>query len=97
MFAASFPSDIKQNADRINKSGGLDMGKDFNTFGRIFNRVKYGGPRLSITNEIFNVIVNIQFKIMFNFQVIIVNYFAPMMVVVIQMLGYYHKVESQVK
>jgi hypothetical protein len=42
-------------------------------------------------NEVLNLIVNIIYIIIVNFEVVIYNYFAPMMVIVIQMIGYYEQ------
>jgi len=42
------------------------------------------------SNEILNFFLNIFYKIVVNFEVVLYNYFAPMVVLVVQMIGYYY-------
>ena len=86
MYAVSLPKEIKENAQRINEAGGLRMGSDNNNMSSIYKRILQGGP---ILDEILNILINISYTVMTNFQIILINYFAPMMVVVIQVIGFY--------
>ncbi len=91
---------MKENAARLNAKGGLVMGKDNNTFTLILKRLKRRsrGPdafqwkRLNIT--IINVVINTWFCVAVNLQIILYNYFVPMLTVIIQMVGFYAVVKD---
>lgn len=87
MFASTLPKEIKDNQVALNKKK-IPIGKDYNSYRLIFQRMKKGDT-ITLLNELFNIWVNIQFTILVNFQIIVINYFAPVIVVVIQVVGYY--------
>jgi len=71
------------------------MVKDKNTFPQILRRVKRmmnsdDPNKDDYSNEILNFFLNIFYKIVVNFEVVLYNYFAPMVVLVVQMIGYYY-------
>ena len=89
LLANSLPQSIRTNAENINLSGGLVLQKDSNSFRLIFKRaIREYTDIKSVTNEIMNVVVNLWFFTIINFQVIFYNYFAPLIVIIVQMLGY---------
>ena len=94
LFADSFPDDIKANAQYINNNGIMKMGEDQNTFQKIKKRLQehYHSEDSTLADflqELTNILVNILYFIVVNFEVIFYNYFAPMLCMAIQMLGYY--------
>ena len=83
MMAASFPEDIQENAERMNKAQVLKMTKDHNTYSKIARRTKRNilsciGNKstrsnrkacscLDFFNELLNVAINIWYGIINNF------------------------------
>lgn len=82
MFSENFPNEIKNTASDLR----LTIGKDQNTFKKIWNRLKkeqeknkanYGGA-------IANVLTTFWFTMLNNFYIIIYYYMFPWLVVVLQ-------------
>ena len=63
------------------------MGKDHNTWSLIFKRLKEAKSSKKASKdtlrEIANIIVNLWYELVINFEIIIYNYFAPMCCVII--------------
>ena len=88
MFTGNFPQEVKQNAEKVNDSKVLKMGTDYNTFSKVYKRFKRSKTSRDYFNVFLSIIINIQFLIVSNFTIIIYNYFAPMICILIQLLGY---------
>ena len=83
IMAGSFPSDISDNAERMNKAQLLKMTKDHNTYTKIFRRLKRNllscvGKKstrskrkacscLDFFNEMLNIVINIWYALLNNF------------------------------
>jgi len=93
MFVGNMPLSAKKNLAALNKKGGLTMPKNKNTYSNIFLRLKQALKERNSSNiwrEIFNIIVNIEYTILVNFQIVVFNYFAAIMVIIVQMIGYFY-------
>ena len=77
------------------------MGKDYNTWSLIYKRIKDANDESSkkaskdTIREIANIIVNIWYELVINFEIIIYNYFAPMCCVIIQFFGYHDNISKE--
>ena len=91
MMAPSLPREIRANAVQLNKSKSLRLSQDFNSYTLILGRIKiilmsyiyfnsakhrkdakiYQG----LMAELANLVVNVWYSFLMNFQVIIFNYF----------------------
>ena len=83
MFSANMPNVVKQNVDTLNSSKTLKMGPDNNTFGKVYKRIKRSHQFGEYFNIFLTVLINIWFIVISNFQIIIYNYFAPMICILI--------------
>lgn len=95
MFAMTLPAEVKANAKKINSLNLLKMGKDYNSYKLIYQRVikidtdENEGWMVDYLREVANICVNIWCGFLLNFEIIIFNYFGPFMSVMIQFMGYY--------
>ena len=87
LIAKDLPDDVIKNAEAINALGGLRISKDYNLYSLIFGRMVENPSML--LQEIPNLLANVWFGVLINFQVILYNYFAPLYVVIIQLVGYW--------
>ena len=87
LVAKDLPDDVIKNAEAINALGGLRISKDYNLYSLIFGRMVENPSML--LQEIPNLLANVWFGVLINFQVILYNYFAPLYVVIIQLVGYW--------
>ena len=71
MFSASLPKDILENSIQLNKRN-LRMPPDNNTFEKIFKRINYK----NFHREVVNILINLWYEAIVNFQLIFFNYFS---------------------
>ena len=84
LFIMNFPKEIIKNAITLNQSGSLKLGEDHNTFQRIFARIKRKKKEpVEYLIAVANCTVNLWWIAMTNFQIIIYNYFAPYIVLLL--------------
>ena len=96
IFSDMLPEGLKKNAEDLNNAGTLKMGTDFNTMEKIKKRLvkSYKSEKLTIKQlceELGNILVNIIYISVTNFQVIFYNYFAPMTCIFMQLIGFYYQ------
>lgn len=90
-FAATLPTEVFDNAKRLNKEGTLKIGKDNNSMKLIYKTLKKPESRKSykiMLSSIVNLILNLWILIIQNFMVVIFNYFGAQLLLLIQMIGY---------
>ena len=111
IMAGSFPEDIVENAKKMNKAQVLKMTKDHNTFSKILRRSKRNilscvGKKssrskrkscecLDFFNELLNVVINIWYSILNNFQIVIYNYFVWIICFMVQYVGFYYNLSQR--
>ena len=83
MFADSFPDEVKSNAEDLNKAAYLKMGEDYNTFRKLVRRVRRDKGAKRFFNFLANVVINLWFFVISNFNIVLYSYFAPMFCILI--------------
>jgi hypothetical protein len=92
-----FQDEVIANAMAINKKGGLTISIDNNTCKKLFQRTFRSKEKLTagrLLNFLVNLLFNCWFFLITNFQVIFYNYFISIMVVLVQIVGYFQLVEA---
>ena len=78
MFSENFPDEIKDTANAMT----LTIGKDQNTFKKIWKRIKAQSKsskkKMSCGDIFMNVTVNLWYKLLNNFYIVIYYYFMPL-------------------
>jgi len=90
MFSENFPKEIKDTAENLV----LIIGKDQNTYKKIWKRIKKSKERNTTVNwsqAFFNVVVNLWFSFISNFYVVYYYYFAPISIILIQFIFFYYQ------
>lgn len=89
MFSENFPEEIKDTANSMV----LTIGKDQNTFKKIWKRIqkaKKNNKPIGYGDVLMNVVVNIWYKILNNFYIVIYYYFMPLTCILIQFVAFYY-------
>merc|ERR1711990_263315 len=88
MFSENFPEEIKSTSKDLE----LRIGKDQNTFKKIYKRIKKAkkdGTPIPWQQSFFNILVNLWYYSINNFYIVIYYYFFPLMCLFIQFIMFY--------
>ena len=102
MFSMTLPAEVKANARKVNQLGLLKMGKDYNSYKLIYQRLtsidtdENDNWMVDYLREIANICVNIWCGFLLNFEIVFFNYFGPFTSVMIQFLGYFNQVKNKI-
>lgn len=81
------------NVDNLNESGLLVMPEDHNSNKKLIRRLCRPKNRFKLRQyleTVISLIINAWVWCLSNFLIVFFNYFAPLMVAIIQILGYYY-------
>jgi len=91
LFATTFPKSVITNVKDLNKSKILVMSKDTNTSRLVCKRYctckNFFSPSY-LAMTIVDLIINVWYFLITNFQILIFNYYAPIVCMLLQIIGY---------
>ena len=101
IFSDSIPRDVHEIVKRINTEGGLLIPPDENTWKHSLDRIRQNkdkSQRLKIlAREAQTTLINLYFHLIVNFQVIVYNYFGPIVILGMQIIMFYQQLVDERK
>ena len=91
-----FQEETINNAESINNAGGLVITKDNNSNKNLWRALKKNPSCGEFCNFLLNLLVNFWFFFIINVNIILYNYFVSMLVVFVQIFGFYYTIDREV-
>lgn len=94
IYLTLYQDEVKANLQEVNKSGRFKISNDSNSTFRLINRVMRDYKKMRLyhwLHFIFDMVFNMVFFLLVNFNVIFFNYCMPISIIVYQVFGYYHQ------